>query len=111
MPASERLDVVYDADNTLRLIELVDKRVPPGSDPIPVTTATVTGNIKSPDAVVVVGPLTYTQIGATNSYEALLSQANTVILGLGNDYEIEVVADDGADRVRTIVYSLQVIEG
>ena len=94
------MELIYDADNMLRLEGLVDKSGPPGSTPIPVGTATLTGNILDSDGTVIIGPLTLTQIGATNDYEILVDRAASLTVNPNQTYEVTVDADDGADRTR-----------
>jgi len=103
------IEVKQSADGMLRLIELVDQSVAPGATPTPVLSATVTANVYDADDAVIVGPLVLTQIGATNSYEILFSDTNSDLLTLERDYDLQIEADDGANRRRVFHRSLRAV--
>ena len=105
------ITIKRDAENMLRLIGLVDRSGAPGSTPVPVTGATLTGEIIEGDGDVIVTGLSLLVIGASNDYEVLLTRVNSLLLVLEKDYDFQVEADDGVDRTRLFSDSLRAVEG
>jgi hypothetical protein len=84
-------------DNLVRLLDLVDQSGGNEATPSDVTSATVTAQIKNSTGENVGSAITLSYVTDTNSdYEGVAP--DTLSLTHGEEYTVEVTADDGPDR-------------
>ena len=84
-------------DNLLRMTDLVDQLGGDEATPTPVTSATVTAQIKDNAGSNVGGAIALTYVAGTDSdYEG--TAEDTLALTANEEYSVEITADDGPGR-------------
>lgn len=85
-------------DNLVRVLNLVSQLGGDDAALVPVTSATITGQIKDTAGANVGSAITLSYVaGSDSDYEGLVSDVTA--LTDGTAYTLEVTADDGTDRL------------